>query len=514
MLPTLRPLKVVAPAVRRAAEVRTDPGEAWVAADRAAARARLVAVTALTLAAVAVSLVGIAWLPLVLAAPVVVWAAAPVHRRAWDDLRRATPSVDLAASLAIVASFPWSTAVSVVLAWLAVATNPPTQPVRKRRDARGLPAGWQPRRVVAPEERAVSVLVPLTLVVAAASSGFWLAAGAPLPVAAATATSVLLLAGPSGLLLARRVDGEAAALAAQVDTVVLRRTGVLTTGQPWLVDVALAADADPDHILWLVGSLARRSPHPVAHAVVAAAERRGLPLAEVELLVDRPGLGVRGVVDGTIVVAGRERFVTAWARELPEHLATARTAAETAGQIALLVGWDDAVRAVLVVGDPPRPTAADAVAALTALGIEPVLACGDDRLAATAMADAVGVTKVVPLVLPEATAGVVAQLRQDGRIVATAASERDTPADVLVEPDLWAAVDALSRARVVTRLTRQNVALAVGLNLAALPLAVLGRLGPTPALVLAVVSAAAVGLNGLRIRRLGSVRPPAHRLAR
>jgi len=387
--------------------------------------------------------------------------------------------------------------------------------------------------------RGADLAVVATGAVAATALGFWLAVGTGPTFALATAFAVLVLAVPAALVravpvvvwaqrraaeLGVRLPGPDDDAAARVDTVVVRRRGVLTTGQPWLIDVAVdgsgpdgADSADSaDHVLRVAGSLARGVDHPVARAVVDAARDRQLPLLPVEVLAARPGLGVRGVVEGRIVVAGRERFVAGWARRMPERLVVARSAAEAAGQTALLVGWEGEVRGVLVLGDPPRPTAAAAVEALAALDVRTLVASGETKLAATATGDAVGAAGVVTHVLPEATGTLVGRLRGDGHAVAVT-DPGHGPADLVVtaaapaRSDLWTAVDTLRLRRLADRIARENVVVAVAPAAVAMPFAAIGVLAPTGAvLVAALVTTAVIG-NGLRARRHPSARPAAHR---
>lgn len=374
-------------------------------------------------------------------------------------------------------------------------------------------------------------------VVAAAALGFWLAVGAGFGAAAAIAVAVLALAVPATLVravpvvawaqrraaeLGLRLPGPGDDAAARVDTVVVRRRGVLTTGQPWLIDVAVdpagpdRPEDGADHVLRVVASLARGVDHPVARAVLDAARDRQLPLLPVEVLAARPGLGVRGVVEGRIVVAGRERFVSGWARRVPERLVMARSAAEAAGQTALLVGWEGAVRGVLVLGDPPRPTAAAAVEALAALDVRTLVASGETKLAATATGDAVGAAGVVTHVLPEATGALVGRLRGEGHAVAVT-DPGHGPADLVVaaaapaRADLWTAVDTLRLRRLADRIARENVVLGVVPPAVTLPFAALGVLPPAGAVLVAVAVTAALVGNGLRARRYPSARPAAHR---
>ncbi|HEY8545429.1 MAG TPA: HAD family hydrolase [Acidimicrobiales bacterium] len=385
--------------------------------------------------------------------------------------------------------------------------------------------------------RGADLAVLAAAVLAAAALGFWLAVGAGVVAALAVALAVLLLAVPAAVVravpvtawaqrraaeLGLRLPGPGDGAAGRIDTVVVRRRGALTTGRPWVVDVVVdptgAGDGDgsADHVLGVAASLGRGLDHPVARAVVDAARDRRLPLPPVEVLAARPGLGVRGVVEGRIVVAGRERFVAGWARRVPERLEAARAAAEAAGRGTLLVGWEGVVRGVVVLDDPARPTAPAAVTALAELGVRTVVASGEAKPAATALGDAVGAAGVVTHVLPEATGTLVGRLRDEGHAVAVT-DPAHGPADLVVATthpvpaDLWTAVDTLRLRRLADRVTRQNGVLAVALPVAFVPFAAAGALAPPGSALVAALVTGVLAANAQRARRYASARPAAHR---
>jgi len=303
--------------------------------------------------------------------------------------------------------------------------------------------------------------------------------------------------------------------------VVVRRSGTLTTGQPAVAEVLTAEGTTVDETLRLVGSLGLRSGSPSGRAIAAMARRRHIPLLPVEVVADRASFGLRAVVDGRTVLVGRERFLTAWAKPVPGELADARADAAATGRGTVFAGWDREVKALLVLDDPLRVTAVDAVAELADLGVRTVLVSGDDATAAQAVASAAGIAEVVPDIGPDETGAIVARFQRRGQCVVTLGEEHDDPArahaDVVVagaggqRADLWAAVDGVRLGRAVDQLLRQNQRLACTPNLLALPLAATGRLTPLATLAAATVSAAAVVLNSARIRRFRSLRPPAHR---
>jgi Cu+-exporting ATPase len=276
--------------------------------------------------------------------------------------------------------------------------------------------------------------------------------------------------------------------------------------------------------LRLAGAVEDASEHPIAQAVARAARAELGPLPRVEGFANHDGLGVEGVVDGHGVLVGRPALMAARGLRTPANLEAARQAAEAAGRTAVLVAWDGEVRGVLAVADTVKPTSAEAVAALKALGLHPVLLTGDNHTTARAVAAEVGIADVVAEVLPADKADAVRRLQRDGRVVAMVGDGvNDAPAlaqadlglaigtgtDVAIEAsdltlvsgDLRAAADAIQLSRATLRTIKQNLAWAFGYNAAALPLAAAGLLNPLVAGLAMAFSSVSVLVNALRLRR-------------
>jgi Cu+-exporting ATPase len=396
-------------------------------------------------------------------------------------------------------------------------------------------------------DRICAVFVPAVLALSAVTLAGWLVAGAGPARAVEVAVSVLLVACPCALGLATPaallagtgrgaqlgvlVSGPAALEAVRrIDTVVLDKTGTITTGRLTLADVTAHSgdltdgrDDAADEALRRAGAVEQASEHPVAHAITAAAGRLDT-LPPVSSFRAHPGAGATGTVDGVEVVVGSPALLAAHQMHIAPRLAAAVSGAEATGATAVLVGWRGAARAALTLTDPLRPTSAAAVVRLRAAGLRPLLATGDNPQTARTVADQVGIDDVAAGVSPDGKLDLVRRLQRDGHGVAmvgdgvndaAALAAADlgiamgTGADAaihagdltLVRADLHAAADAVDLARRIERTIRQNLAWAFGYNTLMIPLAVAGLLPAWAAGAAMACSSLAVLGNALRLRR-------------
>ncbi|MDO0911212.1 heavy metal translocating P-type ATPase [Streptomyces sp. DT2A-34] len=389
-------------------------------------------------------------------------------------------------------------------------------------------------------DRISAVFVPAVLLIAVATLGGWLGATGDATAAFTAAVAVLIIACPCALGLATPTalmvgTGRGAQLGIlikgpevlestrRVDTVVLDKTGTVTTGRMALQDVYVAEGVDEAELLRLAGSLEHASEHPIAQAIAAGASERAGGLPVPENFENVAGLGVQGAVDGHAVLVGREQLLAEWAIELPRELAEAKAAAEAEGRTAVAVAWDGKARGVITVADAIKETSAEAVAELRRLGLTPVLLTGDNRLVAESVARAVGIDEVIAEVLPQDKVDVIKRLRAEGRSVAMVgdgvndaaalatadlglAMGTGTDAAIeagdltLVRGDLRVAADAIRLSRRTLATIKGNLFWAFGYNVAALPLAAAGLLNPMIAGAAMAFSSVFVVTNSLRLR--------------
>ncbi|MEV4074415.1 heavy metal translocating P-type ATPase [Nonomuraea fuscirosea] len=390
-------------------------------------------------------------------------------------------------------------------------------------------------------DRISGIFVPIVIALALGTLGFWLGTGAGAGAAFTAAVAVLIIACPCALGLATPtallvgtgrgaqlgilIKGpEALESTRGIDTVVLDKTGTVTEGRMTLTAVHVAEGESEEEVLRLAGALEHASEHPIAQAVAKGAAARVGRLPAPEDFANVEGLGVQGVVDGHAVLVGRPRLLAEWSQHLPADLERELHEAQAAGRTAVAVGWDGQARAVLVVADVVKPTSAEAITRLRALGLTPVLLTGDNEAVAKTVAAEVGIDEVIAEVLPADKVDVVKKLQAEGKVVAmvgdgvndaAALAQADlglamgTGTDAAIEAsdltlvrgDLRVAADAIRLSRRTLSTIKGNLFWAFAYNVAALPLAAMGLLNPMIAGAAMAFSSVFVVSNSLRLRR-------------
>ncbi|MEV6274672.1 heavy metal translocating P-type ATPase [Nocardia sp. NPDC051832] len=384
------------------------------------------------------------------------------------------------------------------------------------------------------------IFVPIVIALAVATLGFWLGTGGSVAAAFTAAVAVLIIACPCALGLATPTalmvgTGRGAQLGIlikgpevlestrRVDTIVLDKTGTVTTGKMTLLDVVAADGEDAAEVLELAGALEDSSEHPIAQAIARGARDKVGTLKPVQDFTNIEGLGVQGMVDGHAVLVGRVRLLADWSQHLDADLERAVHTAEAEGKTAVAVGWDGRARGVLVVADAVKPTSAEAISQLKALGLTPIMLTGDNAAAARAIADEVGIDEVIAEVMPQDKVDTVKRLQAEGKVVAmvgdgvndaAALAQADlglamgTGTDVAIEAsdltlvrgDLRAAADAIRLSRKTLGTIKGNLFWAFAYNIAMIPLAMAGLLNPMLAGAAMAFSSVFVVTNSLRLR--------------
>ncbi|WP_394194914.1 heavy metal translocating P-type ATPase [Microbacterium foliorum] len=394
-------------------------------------------------------------------------------------------------------------------------------------------------------DRISGVFVPIVIVIAVVTLGGWLGAGFPMTAAFTAAVAVLVIACPCALGLATPTallvgTGRGAQMGVlikgpevlestrTVDTVVLDKTGTVTTGRMTLVDVFVEPGTDRSDLLRLAGALEDASEHPIAQAIAKGATQEIGALPAPDDFANIEGKGVQGVVDGHTVIVGRDSLLAEWAQALSPELAATKARAEGEGKTVVAVGWDGLARGILVVADTVKPSSAEAIARFRAIGLTPILLTGDNEAVARRIAAEVGIDEVIAEVLPADKVAVITRLQGEGKtVVAVGDGVNDAPAlaqadlglamgtgaDVAIEAsditlvrgDLRSAVDAIRLSRATLSTIKTNLFWAFAYNVAAIPVAALGMLNPMLAGAAMALSSVFVVGNSLRLRGFRSI---------
>ena len=395
-------------------------------------------------------------------------------------------------------------------------------------------------------DKVSSVFVPVVFAISAVTLAVWLFIDSDVSKAFVAAVSVLIIACPCALGLATPTalmvgSGRAAQMGIvikgidvlqstrRIDTVVLDKTGTVTTGAMSVVNVFVADGVSRDDALRFAGAVEKGSEHPIARAIVTAAEKELGTLPALDEFESLPGVGATGRIGGVIVSIGREESFAQRMIILPTSIREALNASRELGQTAVVVSWDSAAKAVISLADQPKPTSAEAIATLKVMGLAPVLLTGDNVVTAKAIAESVGIDTdehhLYAGVMPDEKVAVVRELQERGYAVAMVGDGVNdaaalTQADVgiamgggtdvamqasdltIVNGDLRSVPDAIRLSRATLRTIRTNVFWAFAYNVAAIPLAASGRMNPMWAGLAMASSSVFVVTNSLRLRRV------------
>ncbi len=398
-------------------------------------------------------------------------------------------------------------------------------------------------------DRISGVFVPVVLALSMLTLAGWLVAGGSAATAFSASVAVLIIACPCALGLATPTalmvgSGRGAQLGIlirgpetleqtrAITTIALDKTGTITEGRMQVAALIVADAVAEDELLKFAAAVEDASEHPIGRAIAERGRERFGSLRAVDRFDSRAGFGVRARVEGRDVVVGRIAFLSEWEIALPLELSARNEHLEATGVTVIAVGWDGRARGLIAVTDRIKPSSREAIADLRRLGIEPVLMTGDNERAAVAVAEQVGITRVLAGVLPDGKAAEISRLQHAGEVVAMvgdgvndapALAQADlglaigTGADVAIEAsdltlvsgDLRAASDAIRLARRTLRTIKANLFWAFAYNVAAIPLAISGLLNPMIAAGAMSFSSVFVVTNSLRLRRFHSTRETA-----